>query len=162
MDKSHLVTDIRVGELDEEIFYDRDVIESSINEILGIASSIEQSSEDWMQNLYGYIEASTENYYSSVLNYANENEASLEEDARGMAKTMNVIDQGLEFLSTQRGHKKEDYKERILEIKKKLEEEVIAPLTAEALHYGDFTDELGDVEADYLLRPVNDMYVDQK
>lgn len=67
MDTSHLVTDIEAEKIDTDEVYDREVIESSINEILGENSSIRQSEEDWLQNISEKIEEATERYFNSAL-----------------------------------------------------------------------------------------------
>ncbi len=160
MDTSHLVTEVNIEEIDTDEIYDKEVIESSINEILGANSSIEQSSEDWMHNVSAKVEEATENYFHSAINYINGEKISLESEALEMAETMQSLDQSLELLSFRKGVKNQDYKERLLEVKNRLEEEVIAPLTAEALQYGNFTEDIPDADVDYLLRPVKDNYVD--
>jgi len=78
-----------------------------------------------------------------------------------MAETLHRLDQSLEFLSMSRGAVNQDYRKRMLEIKNRLESEVVAPLTAAALENGqDFTEEIPDPEADYLLRPVKNNYLE--
>lgn len=160
METSHLVTDVNVEDIDTDEIYDREVIESSINEILGANSSIEQSSEEWMQDVSEKIEDATERYFNSAVSYINGEKFSLEDEARDMAETMHSLDQSLELLSFRSGVRNNDYRERLLEIKNRLDEEVIAPVTAEALQYGDFTDNIPDEDVDYLLRPVRDNYSD--
>lgn len=158
METSHLVTDVNVEDIDTDEIYDREVIESSINEILGANSSIEQSSEEWMQDVSEKIEDATERYFNSAVSYINREKFSLEDEARDMAETMHSLDQSLELLSFKSGVRNNDYRERLLEIKNRLDEEVIAPVTAEALQYGDFTDNIPDEDVDYLLRPVRNIY----
>lgn len=160
MDTSHLVTSIEAEKIDKDEIYDREVIESSLNEILGANSSIEQSSEDWMHNVSAKIEEATENYFTSAIHYINGEKISLESEAQEMAETMHSLDQSLELLSFRKGVKNQDYKQRLLEVKNRLEEEVIAPVTAEALQYGDFTENIPDADVDYLLRPVKNNYME--
>ena len=159
MDTSHLVTSIDTGDIDTEEIYDEDEIQSSINQILGGNSSIQQSSEDWMQNISESIEESVENYYSAAIEFINGEKYTLEDEAEQMAETMHSLDQSLEFLSMETGVEDQNYKKRLLEVKRRLEKEVIAPLTAKALEYGEFTSEIPEADVDYLLRPVRDNYL---
>jgi len=154
MDTSHLVTDIEAEKIDTDEIYDRDLIESSLNEILGANSSLEQSSEDWMQDLSEKIGEATEKYYSSAVEYINGETDSLRAEAEQMAGVLHSLDQSLELLSFRSGVKNQDYKQRMLDVKRRLEEEVVAPLTAEALQHGNFTEYIAEPERDYLLRPV--------
>lgn len=160
METSHLVNDVNVEDIETDEVYDREVIESSINEILGANSSIEQSSEEWMQDVSEKIEEITERYFNSAVSYINGEKFSLEDEARDMAETMHSLDQILELLSFRSGVRNNEYRERLLEIKNRLDEEVTAPVTAEALQYGDFTDNIPDEDVDYLLKPVRDNYSD--
>lgn len=78
-----------------------------------------------------------------------------------MAETMHSLDQSLELLSLRSGVRNHDYRERLVEIKNRLDDEVIAPITAEALQYGDFTENIPDENVDYLLRPVRNSYLEE-
>lgn len=159
MDTSHLVTSVETENIDTEDIYDEDEIQSSINQILGASSSIQQSSEDWMQNISHKIEESVENYYTAAVNFINGERYPLTEEAQEMADTMHSLDQSLEFFSMSNGAINQDYKNTLLEVKNRLEDEVIAPLTAAALENGDFTTEIPEEDVDYLLRPVRDNYL---
>ncbi len=75
-----------------------------------------------------------------------------------MAETMHSLDQSLEFLNTKTSLEDQNYKKCLLEVKNRLEAEVIAPLTAKALENGEFTSEISETDLDYLLRPVRDNY----
>ena len=159
MDTSHLVTSIDTGDIDTEEIYNKDEIQSSINQILGGNSSIQQSSEDWMRNISESIEESVENYYSAATEFISGEKYTLEDEAEQMAETMHNLDQSLEFLSMETGVEDQNYKKRLLEVKRRLEKEVIAPLTAKALEHGEFTSEIPEADVDYLLRPVRDNYL---
>jgi hypothetical protein len=159
MDTSHLVTSVETEEIDTGEIYDEEEIQASINEILGASSSIQESSEDWMHSVSELVTEATENYFSAASDYINGDRYVLEEEAEHMAHTMHQLDQSLEVLSMRTGVTDQDYRNRLLEVKNRLEDEVIAPLTAAALEKGDFTSEIRDEDVDYLLRPVRDNYI---
>jgi rubrerythrin len=161
MKTAHLVTSVDIEQIDTEEIYDEAQIESSINEVLGANSSLEESSEDWIHNVSARIEESVENYYRNAVNYINGETYSIEDEAEELARTLHSLDQSLELLSLGRGVKEKGYRDRLLEIKNRLEDEVIAPLTARALEKGDFTADIPDPEVDYLLRPVRDNYIEE-
>lgn len=161
MNTSHLVTEVDIDEIDFDEVYDQEAVETSVNEILGANNSLEQSAEDWMQDVSEKVEAATENYIGSAQEYINGEQEDLEDDARHMAEAMHSLDQSLELLSTKSGVRNHDYRNRMLEIKKRLEKEVIAPVTARALEKGDFTENISETDVDYLLRPVKNKYLDE-
>lgn len=161
MDTSHLVTSLDTQGIDTEEIYDEEEIQDSINEILGAGSSIEQSSEAWMHSVSEMITEATENYYSAAVDYINGDRHLLHEEAGEMAHMMHQIDQSLEIIGPRSGVSNEKYRKTLLEVKKRLEDEVIAPLTARALEEGDLTSEIPEAERDYLLRPVRDNYLEE-
>ena len=112
-----------------------------------------------MRNISESIEESVENYYSAATDFISGEKYTLEDEAEQMAETMHNLDQSLEFLSMETGVKDQNYKKRLLEVKRRLEKEVIAPLTAKALEHGEFTSEIPEADVDYLLRPVRDNYL---
>ncbi|MFB6242001.1 MAG: hypothetical protein ABEJ36_04325 [Candidatus Nanosalina sp.] len=162
MDTSHLVTSIDAEKIDTEDIYDEAQIESSINEIVGASSSLEQIQEDWVHSVSRLVEESTERYYSAAVDYIDGRRHSLDDEAQDMAETLHELDQSLELLSMRTGARNNDYRERFLEVKNRLENEVVAPLTARALEQGEFTQEIPEPERDYLLRPVRDRYLEKE